>query len=88
MFAVMNSRVCVTDDILLTDNLDKYIESVLHDEIPILPQRNSKDLVVNRFGKKKNLYNYVIIQDWLYITVERIKIKKASLLFAAQRVEV
>ena len=48
----MNSRVCVTDDILLTDNLDKYIDSVLHDETPILPQRNSKDLVVNRFGKK------------------------------------
>ena len=48
----MNSRVGLINDILQSDNLDKYVDSVLHDETPILPNRNSMDTVVNRFGKK------------------------------------
>lgn len=47
-----NSRVGLLNDLLDFDNLDRYIGSVRHDEIPTIPKRCSMDKTVNNFGKK------------------------------------
>ncbi|VDI52740.1 Hypothetical predicted protein [Mytilus galloprovincialis] len=46
-----NSRTGLINDILPSDNLDRYIDVMWHDEVPNIPTRCSLDTIANRFGK-------------------------------------
>ncbi|CAC5376106.1 unnamed protein product [Mytilus coruscus] len=46
-----NSRTRLINDILPSDNLDRYIDVMWHDEVPNIPTRCSLDTIANRFGK-------------------------------------
>ncbi|CAC5423117.1 unnamed protein product [Mytilus coruscus] len=48
----LNSRIGELSDFLLSDDLDKYVESVEHVVNPIISDRHSMDKTVNAFGRK------------------------------------
>ncbi|CAC5404997.1 unnamed protein product [Mytilus coruscus] len=48
----LNSRIGELSDFLLSDDLDKYVESVEHVVNPIISDRRSMDKTVNAFGRK------------------------------------
>lgn len=57
-----NSRIGLSDDYVSDNNLHRFIDNVPEQEDIQLPQRQSRDKVVNVFGK--SYLTCVKLQDW------------------------
>ncbi|CAC5365019.1 unnamed protein product [Mytilus coruscus] len=56
-----NSRTGLINVILPSDNLDRYIDVIWHDEIPNIPTRGSMDTIANRFANGRSVIDYMCV---------------------------